>query len=190
MTIEEKIKKTYTRRLVLWSVFSVLLLIAAYFYHRYSGTDFSPTVSIALIIIISFIAFNSLGLLSYFTDKSFSGKIVHIKVEVRLFKESAYDRKIEKRSYVGITVECDDGNSIFYEEMMPAHLTNAIPYREGDRVYHIKGAKHLCRFPRGDTEKKYEQVSIICPVCGAIVHLGTKTCTFCENDLPYDPLIK
>ena len=30
----------------------------------------------------------------------------------------------------------------------------------------------------------------ICPLCGALHTLGTKTCTFCENDLPYDPLIK
>jgi len=190
MTVEEKIKKPFVKKLIIWSIFTAVLFIIGYIYHKYSGTDFSPVVSVALILLISFIAFNCLGLLSYFTDKSFSGKIVHIKVDVRLYKESSFDKKIEKRIYVGMTVECDNGQSVFHEEMMPPHLTTKIPYREGDRVYHIKGAKHCCRFPRNDTETVYEPVSVICPICGAILSLGTKVCSFCENDLPYDPSVK
>jgi hypothetical protein len=190
MSIEEKIKKPFMIRLTVWAILTAILFVTCYFYHKYSGTDFSPVVSSTLILLISFIAFNSMGLLSYFTDKSFSGTVVHIKIDVRLYKESALDKKIEKRTYVGMTVECDDGKSIFFEQILPAHLTNKIPYREGDRVYHIKGAKHTCRFPRGDTEKKYEPISVICPLCGAILPLGSKECSFCENDLPYDPLIK
>lgn len=190
MTVEEKIKKPFMRRLAIWSILTAALFVICYFYHSYSGTDFSPVVSVALILSVSFVVFNSLGLLAYFTDKSFSGKIVHIKVDVRLYKESALDRKIEKRTFVGMSVECDNGRSLFHEEMMPPHLTTKIPYREGDRVYHIKGAKHVCRFPRNDTETIYEPVSVICPICGAIHSLGTKACSFCENDLPWDPLVK
>ncbi len=190
MDIEQKIRKPYMSKLAIWAVIVAALFVTCYFYHQYSGTEFSPVVSVALILLISFIAFNAMGLLAYFTDKSFSGKIVNIKVDVRLYKESALDRKISRRTYIGMTVECDDGKSIFFEQMLPAHLTNKNPYREGDRVYHIKGAKHTCRFPRDDKEKKYDPVSVICPICGAILPLGSNVCVFCENDLPWDPKIK
>lgn len=190
MTIEEKIKKPFMIRFTIWAIITALLLAVCYFYHKHSGTEFSPVVSLALIIMVSFIIFNSIGLLSYFTDKNFSGKITHIKIDVRLFKDSSFDRKISRRTYVGMTIECDDGKSIFFEQILPAHMTNKNPYREGDRVYHIKGAKHTCRFPRGDTEKKYEPISVICPLCGAILPLGSKTCSFCDNELPWDPVIK
>ena len=190
MKAEEKIRKPYKKKLVIWAILNAFLFVVCYFYHRYSGTDFSPVVSVSLILLISFISFSSLGLLAYFTDKSFSGSVTNIKVDVRLYKESAMDKKIEKRVYIGMTVECDDGKSIFFEQMLPNHLTNKNPYREGDRVYHIKGAKYTCRFPRNDTETKYEPVSVICPICGAIHSLGTTLCSFCENDLPRDPTIK
>ena len=190
MTVENKIKTPYMRKVALWAIVTAALFAVCYIYHKFSGTDFSPVVSVSLILMISFIIFNSLGLLSYFTDKSFSGKVAHVKLDVRLYKESALDKKIEKRIYVGMTVECDDGKSIFFEQMLPNHLTNKNPYREGDRIYHIKGAKYTCRFPRNDTETKYEPVSVVCPICGAIHSLGTKFCSFCENDLPWDPNIK
>ncbi|MBQ2716167.1 MAG: hypothetical protein IJF21_05145 [Clostridia bacterium] len=187
MTTEEKIKKPYIKRLALWAILTASLFVTCYFYYKYSETEFSPVGSVALIALISFIAFNSMGLLSYLTDKSFSGTVVHVKIDIRLFKESTLDRKIEKRAFIGMTIDCDDGKSIFFEQMLPNHLTNKNPYCVGDRVYHIKGAKHTCRFPRGDTEKKYDPVSVICPVCGAILPLGSKVCAFCENDLPWDP---
>ena len=190
MNIEEKIKKPFMIRLTIWAILTAALFVTCYFYHSYSNTEFSPVVSLSLILLISFITFNSMGLLAYFTDKSFSGKIVHIKIDVRLYMESALNRKISKRVFVGMTVECDNGKSIFFEQMLPEHLSSKNPYREGDRIYHIKGAKHTCRFPRGDTEKKYEPVSVICPLCGAILPLGSKVCSFCENDLPWDPLLK
>ena len=190
MSAEGKIKKPFMIRLTIWAIITAVLFATCYIYHKYSGTDFAPVATIALCLLVSFIIFNSMGLVSYFTDKGFSGTVVHIKIDVRLFKESAFDRKIEKRVFVGMTVECDDGKSIFFEQMLPNHLSNKNPYRVGDRIYHIKGAKHTCRFPRGDTEKKYEPVSVICPICGAILPLASKVCSFCENDLPWDPHIK
>ena len=190
MTVEEKIKRPYTLRMTLWAILTAAAFAVCFIYHKYSGTDLPPVASVALITMISFIAFSSMGLLHYVTDKSFSGEIVHVKLEVRLFKESTTDRRIEKRVFVGMTVQCDDGKSIFFEQMLPNHLSGKNPYREGDRVYHIKGSKHTCRFPRGDTEKKYDPVSVICPVCGAIHPLGSGACSFCESDLPWDPLTK
>jgi hypothetical protein len=97
---------------------------------------------------------------------------------------------METRIFVEMTVECDDGTTIAHEEMLSSALSKAIPYREGDRVYHIKGAKYTCRFPRNDTAKKYDPISVICPICGALHPLGTTFCSFCENDLPWDPLLK
>jgi hypothetical protein len=190
MTIEEKVKKLYMKKLTIWAIITAVLFAICFIYHKISDTDFAPVVSVSLIMLISFIVFNSMGLLSYFTDKSFSGTITHIKIDVRLYKESAFDKKIEKRIYVGMTIECDDGKAIFFEQMLPIHLTNTNPYREGDRVYHIKGAKYTCRFPRNDTVKQYDPISIICPLCGAVNDLGTHTCVFCENDLPWDPQTK
>lgn len=190
MTIEKKIKKPFMKRLAVWAILTAVILAASYFYHKYSSTELPPVASVAIILLVSFITFNSMGLLAYFTDKSFSGTIVHIKIDIRLFKESAFDKKIEKRAFIGMTVECDNGENIFFEQMLPNHLTNKNPYREGDRVYHIKGAKHTCRFPRNDTQKQYDPISVICPICGAILPLGTNVCSFCENDLPWDPSLK
>jgi hypothetical protein len=190
MTVEEKIKKPYTIRLTVWGILTAAAFAACFVYHKYSGTDFSPIASVALIITMSFIAFASMGLLSYVSDKSFSGTVVDVKLDVRLFKESAFERRIEKRVFVGMTVQCDSGECIFFEQMLPDHLSSKNPYRVGDRVYHVKGAKYTCRFPREDTEKRYEPVSVICPACGAIHPLGSKSCSFCENDLPWDPLLK
>ena len=190
MKAEEKIKQPYKRKLIIWASLNAILFAVCYFYHAYSGTDFSPVVSVSLILLISFISFSSLGLLEYFTDKSFSGKIIHYKAECRIHKISAFERRMETRLFVEMTVECDDGTTTMHEEMLSGALSKKIPYRDGDRVYHIKGAKYTCRFPRNDTEQKYEPISVICPLCGAILPLGTKTCSFCDNDLPYDPLIK
>lgn len=174
-------------KLGIWSAAVIMLCLICVLYHKSPYAQFEPVVTVALIILISFILFTALGLLGYFTDNSFSGEIVDIKVDVRYHKESAFDRHITTRTYVGMTVECDDGKAIYFEQMLPAHLGNKIPYQVGDRIYHIKGAKNTCRFPRNDTVKEYEPISVICPICGALHPLGTKTCSFCENDLPYDP---
>lgn len=123
MRIEQKIQKPYMIKLGIWSAVVIMLCLICVFYHSSPNAQFEPVVTFALIILISFILFTALGLLGYFTDNSFSGEIVDMKVDVRYHKESAFDKPI----------------------------------------------------------------SVICPICGALHPLGTKTCSFCENELPYDP---
>ncbi len=190
MTIEEKVKKPHMKRLAVWSAIVAALCCIAFCYHSFFETHFAPAASVAGIIIIAAFTFYFLGLWDYFTDKSFSGKILHYKADCRIFKISAFERRMETRIFVEMTVECDDGTTIAHEEMLSSALSKAIPYREGDRVYHMKGAKYTCRFPRNDTAKKYDPISVICPICGALHPLGTTFCSFCENDLPWDPQIK
>ena len=67
MSVENKIRKPYMRKLTIWAILTAALFAVCYIYHKFSGTDFSPVVSVSLILMISFIIFNSLGLLSYFT---------------------------------------------------------------------------------------------------------------------------
>jgi hypothetical protein len=177
-------------RLVIWALLIAVISVGAYCYHRFVDTHFAPAASAACVMFIAAWTFYLFGLWDYFTDKSFSGKIIHYKAECRIHKISAFERRIETRLFVEMTVECDDGTTTVHEEMLSSALSKKIPYRVGDRVYHIKGAKYTCRFPRNDTEQKYEPISVICPLCGAVNTLGTKTCTFCENELSYDPLIK
>ncbi len=177
-------------KFAIWAIIVAVLGATCYFYHMSPTARFEPIVSIALIIFIALSLLSAFGLYKYFFDNSFSGKVVDIKTNTRYYKESAFDKKITTRTFVRMTVECDDGKRIFFEQMLPAHQARTVPYRTGDRVYHIKGAKYLCRFPRNDTEAKYEPLSVICPLCGAILQLGSKECAFCESELPYDPLIK
>ena len=188
--ITKKIRRPYAIKLVIWVIFNLLLCYICYRYHTSADSEFSPIVSISLMIFISIILFCSLGIQKYIFDKSFSGKIVDLKVDTKSVMLSAFERKTVTRSIVAMTVECDDGHREYLEEMLPAHLTRKIPYKVGDRVYHIRGSKHTCRFPRNDTEKKYEPISVICPICGAINTLGSAECNFCEHPLPYDPQIK
>ena len=190
MTIEEKVRKPHVRRLAVWVILVLIICAIAICYHAFTDTHFAPAASAACVIFIAAFMFYLFGLWDYFTDKSFSGKIIHYKSDCRIHKISAFERRMETRLFVEMTVECDDGTTTVHEEMLSGALSKTIPYRDGDRVYHIKGAKYTCRFPRNDTEQKYEPISVICPLCGALHTLGTKTCTFCENDLPYDPLIK
>ena len=190
MTIEEKVKKPHMMRLAVWTVIITALCCTAFCYHSFFEAHFAPAASVAGIVIIAAITFYFMGLWDYFTDKSFTGKILRYHAAVRLYKVSAFERRMETRIFVEMTVECDDGTTIAHEEMLSSALSKAIPYREGDRVYHIKGAKYTCRFPRNDTAKKYDPVSVICPICGALHPLGTTFCSFCENDLPWDPSVK
>ena len=190
MTIEEKVRKPHMIRLAIWGSLVAVISAIAICYHQFIDTQFAPAASAACVIFISAFTFYLFGLWEYFTDKSFSGKIVHYKAECRIFKISAFERRMETRLFVEMTVECDNGTTTVHEEMLSSALSKKIPYREGDRVYHIKGAKYTCRFPRNDTDKQYEPLSVICPLCGALHTLGTQTCTFCENDLPYDPSVK
>ncbi len=190
MDIEQKIRKPFMRKLAIWFVIVTALGVICYFYHTSPTARFEPIISVVLILLISAYIFCSFGIFGYLCDKSFSGRIADMKVKSKPYMSSAFDKKLTVRTFVGLTIEADDGKSFYFEQMLPAHQTRAVPYQVGDRVYHIKGAKHLCRFPRNDTDKKYEPVSVICPLCGAILPLGSKTCSFCENDLPYDPIIK
>lgn len=190
MTVEEKVKKPYMIRLTVWAVFVGILCTVAFCYHYFAKPHFAPAASVACIVIIAAGIFYFSGLWDYFTDKSFSGTIMKYNAECRIFKVSAFERRLETRIFVTMTVECDDGTTIYHEEVLSRDLSKSIPYREGDRVYHIKGAKYTCRFPRNDTAKKYDPISVICPLCGALHPLGTVTCSFCENDLPYDPSVK
>ena len=190
MTIEEKVKQPHIKKFIIWITIISAISLTAFCYHRFFKPHFSPAATVSCVILIAAAAFYFMGLWDYFTDKSFSGKIIHYKAECRIHKISAFERRMETRLFVEMTVECDDGTTTVHEEMLSGALSKKIPYRDGDRVYHIKGAKYTCRFPRNDTEQKYEPISVICPLCGALHTLGTKTCTFCENDLPYDPLIK
>lgn len=190
MAIESVIRKRYMRKLALCLLIILALCLVCYAYHSSGKAKFEPVVTLSLLAVISFILLSSFGLIKYFFDKSFSGRITVLKPEIRYYKESAFERKITTRTYLGMTVECDNGRTVFFEEILLPHFTTKIPFKEGDRVYHIKGAKHLCRFPRNDTEMKYKPVSVICPVCGALHPLGTLTCNYCENELPYDPLEK
>lgn len=190
MTIEEKVRKPHMVRLGVWSAIILAISFVGVCYHLFTDTEFAPAATATAIVIVAAITFYFMGLWDYFTDKSFSGRILRYKAAVRLYKISAFERRMETRIFVEMTVECDDGTTIAHEEMLSAALSKQIPYREGDRVYHIKGAKYTCRFPRNDTVKKYDPISVICPICGAVHPLGTKFCQFCENDLPYDPMIK
>ena len=190
MTIEEKVRKPHIIRFAIWLLIVAVISTIAICYHKFIDTQFAPAASAACIIFIAAFVFYLFGLGKYFTDKSFSGKIVHYKADSRVFKMSAFERRIETRLFVEMTVECDDGTTIYHEEMLSSALSKKIPYREGDRVYHIKGAKYTCRFPRNDTGKQYDPVSIICPLCGAVNNTGTNTCAFCENDLPWDPSVR
>ena len=190
MSVEEKVRKPHIIHLIIWTIFVAIISVIAICYHKFVDTQFAPAATAACVIFIAAFAFYLFGLWDYFTDKSFSGKILHYKADCRVYKISAFERRMETRIFVEMTVECDDGTCTVHEEMLSGALSKKIPYREGDRVYHIKGAKYTCRFPRNDTEQKYEPISVICPLCGALHTLGTKTCTFCENDLPYDPILK
>ena len=190
MDIVQKIRKPYMRKLAIWFMIVAVLGAICYFYHASPTARFEPIVSVVLLLFVSVFLLSSFGLIKYFFDKSFSGVIVDLKPEIRYYKESAFDKKITTRTFVGMTIECDNGKRIFFEQMLPDHLTKKIPYRINDRVYHIKGAKNLCRFPRNDTDKEYEPVSVICPICGAILSLGSKACSFCGSELPFDPIVK
>ena len=190
MTIEEKVRIPHVRRIVIWSLLILAISAVGVCYHHFTDTQFAPAATAACIVFIAAAAFYFMGIWDYCTDKSFSGKILQYKAVCRIHKISAFERRMETRIFVEMTVECDDGTTIAHEEMLSAALSKQIPYREGDRVYHIKGAKYTCRFPRNDTVKKYDPISVICPICGAVHPLGTKFCAFCENDLPYDPMIK
>lgn len=190
MTVEEKVKKPHIRKFIIWtSIISAVSLIA-FCYHSYFKPHFAPAATAACVILIAAATFYFMGLWDYFTDKSFTGTIKSYKATCRIFKVSAFERRMETRIFVEMTVERDDGTTFYHEEMLSSALSKSIPYREGDRIYHIKGAKYTCRFPRNDTVKKYDPISVICPICGALHPLGTTFCSFCENDLPWDPSVK
>ncbi len=190
MNTNNIIKKLILRKFVLWGIITAVLFAVCYFYHSKAETKFSPLISIALLILLSFITFNSLGIANYIRDKEFSGRITELKVISKRYMNNAIDRDVQKRTFVMMSIECDDGKTIKFEQMLPEHETRIIPYRVGDRVLHIKGAPNLCRFPRNDTETKYDPISVICPICGACLPLGTKDCPFCEIALPWDPAVK
>ncbi len=190
MTIEQKVKKPYIKRFAVWLAIVAALSTVAYFYHRSPNARFEPVVTVSLLIFIVIGIFWGLGIQKYLFDKSFSGVVTNVKASSKLEMPSALERKIIVRTVVEMTVECDDGRSILHEERLPPHMAKKIPYRAGDRVYHIKGAKHTCRFPRNDTKKTYERRTVICPLCGAVMPLGNKECSFCNNELPYDPAVK
>ncbi len=187
MNAKNKIMKPIILRFAVWGVITIILLGVCFSYHSNSETRFSPIISVALVIILSYIMLNSLGLVAYLLNKGFAGEIVEMNVISKRYMRSALDKSVEKRTFVIMTIKCDNGKTIKFEEMLPKHLTRIIPYRKGDRVLHIKGAPHLCRFPRNDTETKYDPISVICPICGACLPLGSKECSFCETELPWDP---
>ncbi len=190
MTIEQKVRGPYIKKLTVWLIIVAILSAVAFLYHLSGSAAFEPIVTAALIAVIAAIIFYAMNLGNYFFDKSFSGEIVSIKTSVRRIWPSAFERRSVTRVVLEISVSNDNGKAEYFEEILPAAITGKIPYAVGDRVYHIKGAKHTCRFPRNDTEKKYAPISVICPICGAIMSLGKEECDFCGSDLPWDPAVK
>lgn len=190
MNIARKIRKPYIRKFIIWLLTVSVLALICIAYHSSPNARFPPLFSAGLIAIISILHFFSLGIPKYLCNRGFSGRIVDMRVYSKLYMKSALGKNASRRTFVAMKIECDDGKAVKYEQMLPESDTNAIPYRVGDRVMHIKGAPHVCRFPRGDTEIKYEPISVICPLCGAILPLGSKSCSFCETELPYDPAVK
>ena len=83
MTVEEKVKKPHMIRLAVWAVLVLIISAIAICYHAFTDTHFAPAASAACVIFIAAFAFYLLGLWNYFTDKSFSGKIVHYKAFLR-----------------------------------------------------------------------------------------------------------
>ncbi len=190
MSIEQRIRKPYMTKLVLWFAAAAALGLICYFYHARPEAKFPVTGSIVISLAILALIFYYLDLRKYFFDKQFSGEIIEMDVRSDSYMPTMFIPHLYVRTFVLMTVKCDDGRTVTYDQVLPEYLSRKVPFRVGDRVYHIKGSLHTCRFPRGDTETVYDPVSVICPICGAINTLGSKDCSFCNCELPYDPSIK
>lgn len=190
MTAKKQIRKYYLKRFICWLMIVGVLSVICAVYHSSPSARFHPLISAALIAIIAIWLMPAFELTKFIRERSFSGEIIGTKVYSKLYMNNAIERKVGRRAFVKMEIKCDDGNIIKFEQMLPQDEANAVPYRLGDRVYHIKGAMHICRFPRGDTETKYDPISVVCPICGACNILGSVKCAFCETELPWDPLNK
>ncbi len=190
MTIEQKIKKPYMIKLAVWIAASVVFGLVCFLYHSRPESKFPITGSAVISLLVLALIFYYLDLRKYFFDKQFSGEIIEMNVRSDSYMPTMFIPHIYVRTFVLMTVKCDNGYTVTYDQVLPEQLSRKVPFRVGDRVYHIKGSHHTCRFPRNDTEKVYEPISVICPVCGAINTLGTKECAFCNTELPHDPAVR
>ncbi len=184
MNPEIFIRKRYIKRLLIWISLIAFLSAICIVYHSLPVTKTDPAVSVAIIMVISACLFPIFKLNEYLLDKPFAGKIINAKINCKSEMPFALERKIITRTYVEMVVECDNGYRVFHEELIANKASSKNPYAVGDRVYHIKGSKHTCRF-RDDTG-----ISNICPICGAIMSLDEKDCSFCNIELPHDPAFK
>ena len=126
MTIEEKVRIPHVRRIVIWSLLILAISAVGVCYHHFTDTQFAPAATAACIVFIAAAAFYFMGIWDYCTDKSFSGKILQYKAVCRIHKISAFERRMETRIFVEMTVECDDGTTIAHEEMLSAALSSTI----------------------------------------------------------------
>lgn len=186
MTTEQKIRKPYLKKLIIWILIVAALSAICMLYHSSPSARFHPLISAALIALFSVWILFAFEIPKYLRDRCFSGKIVEMSIKSRKFAQGAVDKSVDKRTVVTMKIECDCGKILSFEQTLPSHLTRAVPYRVGDRVLHLKGAPYTCRFPRNDTETVYDPISVICPICGALLPLGSKECSFCETELPRD----
>lgn len=188
MTAEQKIKKSYSVKFALWLACTGALALIGYMYHSSPSTKSEPTVTAAVLMLISAALFPLFGLHKFIFDKAFSGTVVNMKIESKQEMPHALERRFKTFHYACMTVECDNGKIYYHEEQLKDDLVKVKVYQPGDRVYHIKGAKHTCLFPKdGDAHRR---VSVICPLCGAHMKSSEAECSYCSNELPYDPAIK
>ncbi len=188
MTVEQKLKKPYMIKSAIWVSACIVLALSAFFYHSRPESKFPVTGSIAICLFLLALIFWRLGLSKYFFDKSFSGTIVSINIHSEWHMPHTFIPHMYRRTFVLMTVRCDNGKEVVHDQILPEHLSRKTPFQVGDRVYHIKGSLHTCRFPRNDTETLYDPVSVICPICGAVNTLGIYNCAFCKSQLPIDPV--
>ncbi len=187
MDAKRHIRKYYLKKFIGWFIIVAALSVICAFYHISPNARFHPLISVAIIAIIALMLAPGFELTKYIREGSFSGEIIGMKVYSKRYMNNAIEKKVERRAFAQMKVKCDGGKVINFEQMLPQDDANTVPYRIGDRVYHLRGAMHVCRFPRGDTEKKYDPVSVVCPICGACNTLGSEKCAFCEIELPRDP---
>ena len=187
MNEKKRIRNYYLKKFIGWFVIVSVLSVICAVYHGSPSARFHPLISAVIIAIIALMLAPGFELTKYIREGSFSGEIIGMKVYSKRYMNNAIEKKVERRAFVLMEVKCDNGKVIKFDQMLPKDEANTVPYRVGDRVYHIRGAMHVCRFPRGDTEKKYDPVSVVCPICGACNTLGSEKCAFCEIELPRDP---
>ena len=154
-----------------------------------------PVTALFAVAIAGFLFWKH-GCWAIVTDRQYYGTIAELEVrkERVAVNPRSYNSAMLNQIWIDCAIDTDGGGRInrsllLYsttdEEDRRNQNTKVINYRQGDRVFHQRGSRTICRFSREPREGE-PNYSLICPTCGGFDPENPPECPFCRNPMPAD----